>query len=281
MAATGEDIRETLQTNIKANQTEIINQAYWLGGANVTHAALQQYDLLRTGYGRLFVLRLPTFVETLLPASSKKFKHLLEYANTGVSGISGYEMEFASLTAGYGGNNIEIPMNAKDNTSSITIKVYETAGSLMRTYLDFWISGIADPYTALSHYHGARDYKPSLVASQANQTMECLYVSTDQTGEDIEYACLLANMVPKSSNHDHFNYDSGSHELVTMDIEFTATKYMSAQINKLGRMALDHFKILRNYLNFAGDDYTSISGSTGVDKGIWTNDQLASYKNFG
>ena len=127
------DLRSTLQTNIKSNQTAIVNQAYWLGGTNVTNPALHQYDLLRTGYGRLFVLRMPLFVQTLLPDSTKKFKHLLEYANVGIGGISGLTADTTNLTVGYAGNSIEIPMNVKDDTNSITINVYETAGSLLRT----------------------------------------------------------------------------------------------------------------------------------------------------
>ena len=276
------DVRSTLQTNIKSNQTAITNQAYWLGGTNVTNPALQQYDLLRTGYGRLFILRMPLFVQTLLPDSTKKFKHLLEYANVGISGISGLTVETTSLTAGYAGNSIELPTGAKDDTNSITINVYETAGSLIRTYLDFWISGMSDPYTGLSHYHGARDVESSLVASQANQTMEALYVATDQTGEsdNIEYACLLTNMFPKGSNHDHFNFSPGEHELVNMQLEFSATKYMSAQINALGKAALQNYEILRNYLNFNSeynpDTITDAIGDSAITKGIWTPEQFRS-----
>lgn len=274
------DLRSTLQTNIKSNQTAIVNQAYWLGGTNVTNPALHQYDLLRTGYGRLFVLRMPLFVQTLLPDSTKKFKHLLEYANVGIGGISGLTADTTNLTVGYAGNSIEIPMNVKDDTNSITINVYETAGSLLRTYIDFWLSGIGDPYTGLSHYHGARDIDAALVASQANQTMECLYVATDQTGEsnNIEYACLLTNMFPKQSNHDHFNYEAGNHDLVNMSLEFTATKYMSAQINELGKAALQNYEILRNYLNFNSEytpqNITDFIGDNAIRKGIWNQDQL-------
>ena len=274
------DLRSTLQTNIKSNHTAITNEAYWLGGTNVTNPALHQYDLLRTGYGRLFVLRMPLFVQTLLPDSTKKFKHLLEYANVGISGISGLTADTTSLTVGYAGNSIELPMNVKDETNAITINIYETAGSLIRTYLDFWLSGIGDPYTGLSHYHGARDVDSSLVASQANQTMECLYVATDQTGEsdNIEYACLLTNMFPKQSNHDHFNYESGQHDLVNMSLEFSAVKYMSSHINELGKTALKNYEILRNYLNFNSEysstNITDFIGENAVSKGIWTNNQL-------
>ena len=243
----------TLQDNIrKCDNTEITNYAYWLGGTDTTNAALAQYDLLRTGYGRLFILRMPAFVEFLLEDETRVFKHMLEFGNVGISGIQGYTAEFASLTAGYVGNTVEIPTGVKDDTNSISIRIYETQGSLIRTYIDFWLTGTSDPYTGLSHYHGARDgdaNSSSYVLSQANHTMEALYVATDPTGEQAEYVCLLTNMFPRSSDHSHFEYEPGSHDLVQLTLEFTCTKYMSAQINYIGTVALNKFAILKNYLN--------------------------------
>lgn len=255
------DKTKTLQSGLRqpVGSDKILNRGFWLGGTDVTQPSLDQYDLLRRGYGRLFILRLPKFIEKLLPETSAKFRHMLEFANVGIDGISGYSVEFGSVTAGYAGNTVEIPVNAKDDTNSITIKLYETTGSLIRTYIDFWITGVADPYTGLAHYHGAQTItnEKSLYYSQANHTMEALYVATDPSGNEIEYSCLLANMFPKQSNHDHFNYEPGSHDIVDMSLEFTATKYMSAQINDLGKAALNKYRILKNYLNFQDTDYDS------------------------
>lgn len=276
----------TLQDNIRKCNTEITNCAYWLGGTNTKNDALAQYDLLRTGYGRIFLLRMPAFVEFLLPDETRKFKHMLEFGNVGISGIQGYTADFQSITAGYVGNQIEIPVNVKDDTTSVTIKVYETQGSLIRTYIDFWLTGTVDPYTGLSHYHGARDVEAnssSYVLSQANHTMEALYVATDPTGEEPEYVCLLTNMFPRSSDHSHFEYEPGSHDLVQLSLEFTTTKYMSAQINYIGVVALKKFAILKNYLNmysgYSASKIEEIVGDHDIDD--WTdpngNDLTGSY----
>ena len=260
---------------------DMTKSAYWLGGTDATHRALSQYDLLRTGYGRLFILRMPAYVETLIPDATKKFKHMLEYANVGVDGISGYTADFASVTAGYSGNTVEIPMNVKDDTNSITIKVYETSGSLFRKYIDFWLTGVGDPFTGFSHYHGIRNMggQSNYVFSQANQTMEAIWVATDQSGMEMEYACLLANMFPKGSDHSHFSYEPGSHDLVNLSIEFTAIKYMSSQIDSLGKALLDKYLILKNYRNFKSEYTTndieaSNYGENGVGKGIWEDYQV-------
>ena len=55
----------TLQTGLRQpnNDAKFTNYAYWISGANSKHNALEQYDLLRTGYVRIFVLQLPKFVE--------------------------------------------------------------------------------------------------------------------------------------------------------------------------------------------------------------------------
>ncbi len=262
----------TLQDNIrKPNVENVENFAYWLGGTDTTHAALKQYDLLRTGYGRMFILQMPRFVDHLLPDETRKFRHLLQFANTGVDGIQGYTVDFTSATVGYVGNTVELPINVKDDTSSITVKIYETQGSLIRTYIDFWITGTIDPFTGLSHYHGAREilegieYRDDLYLSQANHTMEMLYVATDPTGEQAEYVCLLTNMFPKSSDHSHFAYEPGSHDLVQLSLEFTASKYMSSQINYIGTLALSRFNILKNYLNmYSGYNKASLEKAIDV-----------------
>lgn len=276
----------TLQDNIrKANTDEITNYGYWLGGTDTRNEALKQYDFLRTGYGRLFCLKMPRFVEYLLPDETKKFKHMLEFGNVGISGIQGYTADFQSVTAGYVGNTVEIPVNVKDDTSAITIKIYETQGSLVRTFIDFWLTGTIDPFTGLSHYHGARDIDEnaeSLYLSQANHTMEALYVSTDPTGEEPEYSCLLTNMFPRSSDHSHFEYEPGQHDLVQLNLEFTCTKYMSSQINFIGAVALKKFAIMKNYLNmysgYSQSDIEEIIGDHDIK--AWTNDEKDIEKSY-
>ena len=301
--------RKNVDSGIIANsEANITNHAFWLGGTDTTRETLSQYDLQRAGYGRLFIMRMPRFMDAILPDSTKKVKHLLQYANVGIDGIQGYSVEFASVTAGYAGNTVEIPTSAKDDTNSITIKIYDTAHSLIRSYIDYWITGAIDPYTGLCHYHGACDMTDgtAVTRSQANQTMEAIYVATDPSGENAQYTCLLTNMFPKSSDHSAFVYEPGSHDLIQLSLEFTANKYMSSQIDELGKQLLDNYKILKNYMNFAspyaingstitvgnGDnaDSTNIkvtdtmassyAGGPGFGSGIWKADEVRAYSKY-
>jgi len=236
----------TFQSNIKTHNMEnITNYAYFLGGLNVTRGALEQYDPLKTGFGRIFMVRQPRFVMQMLPEKLKKFKHVLEYANIGVEGIQNIGMDFNPMTGGYTNRQMDIPNIAKDDQTSFTIKTYEFSGSLMREIIQYWINGVADIQSGLSHYNGS-----ALPVCQANQTAEFIYVVTDQTGTNVEYACMFANCMPREIKLDQFNYSAGDHNLVQIDIEFTCTRYMSPQINSLAQALLVKNGILMNSLNF-------------------------------
>ena len=243
--------RQGIAENSAEDQTNVLNNSYWLGGVDTRANAMKNVDLARTGYGRLFIVKMPKFVEKSLTDETKMFKHMLEFANIGIDGIAGYSVEFGSLTAGYSGTTVEMPTNVKDDTQSVTIKINETSKVLIQSYLDYWITGTIDPFTGLATYHGlVGTGQNQLKYSQANHTMEAVYVHTDPTGESINYACLLTNMFPKASDHSHWVTEPGSHELVSLSIEFTCNKYVTNQITSFAKSLLYNHKILKNYLNF-------------------------------
>lgn len=243
----------TIQSGIKNHSKDMTKYSLFLGGLDVTSKSLAIYDPLKTGYVRLFMVKMPVFMEKMFSEKTKNFKHLLEYGFIGIDGIGNTTLEFEQLSGGYVGKSFEVATVAKDETTAITIKTYEFAGSPVREYIDTWINGISDQQSGIGHYHGAMDLPTGAVKySQANHTAEAIYVTTDSTGRDdsIEYACLLTNMMPKVVKKDHLNYESGSHPTVQIDIEFTCTKYESTQINKIASQLLKKYKILTNYLDF-------------------------------
>ena len=242
----------TLQSNIKQYTKDMTQYSLFLGGLNVKNKALEQYSPLKTGYARIFFVKMPVFMEKIVPNKTKNFKHLMEYGFVGIDGIQNTTLEFEQITGGYSGRQFDVATTAKDETNEITIKLYEFAGSPVREYTDLWISGIADPHTGMGHYHGAMDKDPTLTYSQANHTAEAIYVQTDPTGREtgIEYACLLTNMMPKTVKKDHFNYEAGQHPIVQVDVPFTCVKYESPQINEIAKALIAKYKILRDYLEF-------------------------------
>lgn len=256
---------KTTQHGNKQHKRDVSGFSLFMGGMNSKRDSLLAYDPLKTGYARVFITRLPTFMRKLMPKQGKKFKHILEYGFTGVDGIGNVSLEFEQMTGGYAGRQIEVGTVAKDEMTEVTIKVYEFAGSPIREYIDTWITGISDVSTGIGHYHGCvyrKDYATLLGTeeaatepldyTQANHVMEMVYVQTDPTGasDKIEYACLLTNMIPKTIKKDHFNYTSGQHSIVEMDLTFTCGRYESSDINALAARLVRRFSILRDYIDF-------------------------------
>ena len=255
----------TIQSGIKHHTNDNLTKyALFMGGLNVTHDVLVNYDPLKTGYGRLFMIRKPVFLENTIPSKLKKFKHILEYGNTAVQGLNDVTVNFHQLTGGYVGKSFEIPSFATDDTNAFTVNVYEFSGSPVREVIHSWINGTTDLLTGLAHYNGDRISK-----LQANQTAEFIYCATDNTGEAVEYACLFANCFPKNIKNDQFNYQSGEHNLVEYNIEFSCTKYESIQINKVAQSLLNRYKLLANSLNFysgvKSTDNTTLGTGVGYD----------------
>ncbi len=247
----------TIQSNIKQYNKDMTRYSLFMGGLNVKNRALQQYSPLKTGYARLFIVKTPVFMDKIVPIKTKNFKHLLEYGFVGVDGIQNISMEFEQVTGGYAGRSFDVATVAKDETNEITVKLYEFAGSPVREYIDLWVTGVSDTNTGLGHYHGVLEKDPTVEYSQANHTMEAIYVQTDPTGrsEGIEYACLLTNMMPKTVKKDQFNYEAGQHSIVQTDVPFTTVKYESPQINEIAKALIKKYAILRDYLQF-DSDYT-------------------------
>ena len=254
----------TIQSNIHNSDysSSLTNYALFLGGTNVTHDALLQYDPLKTGYSRLFMVRNPIWVDEYFQENGsnafKKFKHILEYGNTAVQGLGDITVNTNSIQGGYTGKSFEVPSVASDDTNQFSVQVYEFSGSPIREVLHTWINGTTDILTGLTHYNGlvnkdATEYSSKgtkLHANQSNQSAEFIYVVTDCTGLQVEYCCLFANCFPKGINLDAFNSTAGEHELVQTTIEFTCTKYESPQINAVGKALLEKYRILANSMNF-------------------------------
>ena len=238
-------VQRTCQTNIHSHDfDDMTNYAFMLGGLDVTHDVLQAYDPFKTGFARIFMVRTPLFVNELIPDKVKKFKHILEYANTAINGINNIQMGDAQMQGGYANREVSIPTVLTDGTNEFTIRVYEFSGSPVREVIHFWLTGISDLNSALTTYHGA-----DVPVNQANHSAEFIYVVTDQTGKNIEYACLFANCVPNEIDMQHLNYD-GQHDTVPMDIAFRCVKYESPQINEKAKQLLNKYRVLMDSLDF-------------------------------
>lgn len=289
MATNGSTTNKNISFNrgLKSNNLDNfkLNYSPFLGGLNTTNAALSQYDPLRTGRARLFMVKRPVFMDRYLAQHNMEkmsdiIQHMFEYGFTSVGGIGELSLETEGISGGYVAKEFEIGKMSKDSTSSLTIGLYEWSGSPMHEYIKLWITGISDPETGFGTYHGARVSDaadaPFLRYRQDHHTAEFIYCVTDPTGRSdaLEYACLFTNCMPKSITNDHFNFDKGDSKLVEMSVEFTTNKYESPDINEMASRLVAKHNVLKDSLNFksgynfglgnAYDLSTRIDNITGV-----------------
>ena len=99
----------TIQSNIKRNTKNVEDYSLWLGGLDDSQSNSDTLARLRAGYARIFLIRMPRFMEIFDNELTKRFKHLVEMGFIGVSGIGNTTMEYENLTGGYAGNKFDVP----------------------------------------------------------------------------------------------------------------------------------------------------------------------------
>ena len=77
---------KSIQQNIKQNTKDFSEYGLWVGGLDISAKNIDQFDPLRTGYARIFWVRLPRFMKKMDEDATKRFKHLVEMGFTRVDG---------------------------------------------------------------------------------------------------------------------------------------------------------------------------------------------------
>ena len=281
-------LRTIQSSNILANDGKVLkntktfeNFSYFLGGIDVTHQNLDKFTPYIRGVSRIFLHKPPTFMNKLDSQMTKSFKTYLETGYKAVSGINDISVDFTTFEGGFAGQNFQTVQLARDDTESVTISVYELAGSPIREYLDTWVTGVRDPRSGIAHYHGLIEkyfngnLAEGLPYGEINHTAEFIYTTYDPTGLALEYACMFAHCFPRRVPKDHLNYESGNRGEVQMDLEFSAEKYESPAINDIGIWYTQNSKVNWNYLDFT-PEYSVGNGESNGYMGI-ASDNVSTY----
>ena len=56
---------KSIQQNIKQNTKDFSEYGLWVGGLDISSKNIDQFDPLRTGYARIFLVRLPRFMKKM------------------------------------------------------------------------------------------------------------------------------------------------------------------------------------------------------------------------
>lgn len=206
---------------------------------------LKQFDLFETGYSFLTVVSVPRFM-SLLAAQDTKIKnlqdgfvHILEGEFRGLNGIPDITSDPGQINNGVGELNL-INNVTMDISAEVSMTFYERSGGLITNYLNYYLTGIKDPYSKAKTYHGlignsVTDPGPDY------ETFTFLYYVTDNTMRNIEKAYLLVDAQPtQASNSSLYNAQRGSYEFPEIDLSFRCFPIMGDQVNKYAAMMLQN-----------------------------------------
>lgn len=187
---------------------------------------LAQFDNFETGYGYLFVLKIPEFLRQLENVNSEyktmidNYWHLLEYDFRSFEGLQDIEADTNNIEDGI--NTLPIITKVNEQSGSqFTLRYNERSGSVFTKVHELYLRGIKDPRTQVKRYNGllkTGDQRNQSVieAGYENETFQFLYIVTDNTVRDIEKAYLLVSCQPTSAETSMYNSTKGEiawHEL--------------------------------------------------------------------
>lgn len=204
---------------------------------------LKQFDVFEGGYSFLTVVGVPIFMDTLASKSTvvknlqDGFVHILEGEFRGLSGIPDITADAGQITNGV--NELMLINNVSMDTSiTVEMTFWERSGGLITNYLNYYLTGIKDPYSKAKTYHG-------LVGSVFNdpgamfETFCFLYYVTDNTMRKIEKAYLLANAQPTlAPNAQLYNTQRGQMDFQEINITFNCFPIIGDRVNQYAAMML-------------------------------------------
>lgn len=241
----------TIQTGIKQNTKNYEEFSYFLGGIDVTDQNLDQFTPYIQGISRIFLHKAPIFMDKAYPQETRNFRSYIETGYTRIDGISDISVDFVDFEGGFNGDKFSNVSQARDDTDTLTISVYEQTGSPIREYIDTWVTGVRDIRSGVAHYHGALiDYANVVKYGEKYHTAEFIYLTLDPTAQEIEYSCMFAHAFPTKVPKNHLNFEKGQRDNVQMDLDFRIKKYESPAINNVGGYYLNASRIEYNYLKF-------------------------------
>lgn len=204
---------------------------------------LKQFDVFESGYSFLTVVGVPEFMTVLgrrnaaVQNLQDGFIHIMEGEFRGLSGIPDITADAGTIS---NGNNELMIINNVTMDTSITVEMsfWERSGSLITNYLNYYLTGIKDPYSKAKTYHG-------LVGTTYNdpgpqyETFTFLYYVTDNTMRKVEKAYLLANAQPTMApNSQLYNSTKGTIEFQEINVSFNCFPIIGDQVNKYASMML-------------------------------------------
>lgn len=237
------------QTGINQSSNLFVDSNLFRGIIRLDDKNINQFDQKLTGFGFFFWTKAPPMFDKGNPELWTAFKNYTEKGATTFDGFSSLSIETSEITGGVNARTVTLPETSREDQNNFSMQVWEPKGSLCRSAIEWWISGISDPETGFRHYHGLIG-DGTLESKPSNHTAECIYIQTDETGYGIESANFFTNIFPTQLDKSDTNFSSGDHAFVQLTLEFACKKYQSTKINAVAKEIVDNFWKIEHYQEF-------------------------------
>jgi hypothetical protein len=201
-----------------------------------------------------------------------------------VGGIPENSLDTFAVTNGSVRQDTMYPGIYKEGGGRLNLQVYETQGSVVRKFLDYWISGISDRKTGICHMYGA-----NIRAILPNMAGSFLYVLLGPMArpEDIEFSCMLHECFPSAEKVSHNSSgsigDAGSGQ--SLDVEFNGIYDRGPEIDIYARKVVEGYNLYgQTFLNqllpsYMYDESMYTSTTWTDNNSINIDDRLTAIKN--
>lgn len=197
---------------------------------------LGMFDQYETGYSFLSVLQMPKFMTKAAEQDAdvarmvNSFRYMLEYEFRGLSGLPDITVNTMTLTDGANETAL-INDVVKDTSISVTMNFFEKRGSLITKFMEYYLTGIKDPYSKAKTYHGLVEQnlcEPGL----DKEVFTFLYYVTDNTMRRLERAFLLTNGQPTKAETSMYDSERGQMGNKELSIEFNCFPITGYEVDK-------------------------------------------------
>jgi hypothetical protein len=213
---------------------------------------IAQREPFRVGRFLVKWLKAPTFFHATMVDF---LRFIFEDMVKGVSGIPENSLPKIDQQNGAVKATSSFPGIYQESASDLSLKVFETSGMIVRKFLDYWISGISDRKTGVSHMYGKKIR--SILPNKAGSVLYVLLGPTCRP-EDIEFACMWHECWPTNEKVAHANSDSlgDAGSGTELDVTFAGIFDRGPEIDLLARKVVEGYNLYgQSFLSAALPSY--------------------------
>lgn len=231
--------------------------------------ALEQFNLFDSGRSFFVILDIPEFLTKLKEKSNAAEQlidnaiYIMENEFKGLDGIEDISSDTIEITDGISSVNVINKVN-EQSASTISMSYTEKKGTVLTHFIELYLTGIYDPRSSFTHYHGIIEEDSNFDADFENEVFTSLYFVTDRTGLNIEKAFIfLCGQIPTAPTN-IYNSARGDHSEKEITIEMNCFPIKGPEITLFAKEMLEALNIQKNYNHYeytggAAHDYTVAS----------------------